>query len=131
MEKLSHIINQQLHDRLWKPVKISREGLEISHLFFTDDLILFGLASENQANVMRECLESFCDLSGEQISFSKCRVFCSNNIGDAKAKKLAELCGSPLTKNMGNYLGIPLIHDCINKGTYNYILEKSQKRLPS
>ena len=45
MEKLSHLINQKLVEGSWKPVKTSRNGPVISHLFFTDDLILFGQAS--------------------------------------------------------------------------------------
>ncbi|KAK2661700.1 hypothetical protein Ddye_000274 [Dipteronia dyeriana] len=79
----------------------------------------------------RKCLDSFCDLSDEQVSFSKSRVFCSNNINDAKDKKLADLRGSLITKKLSNYIGVPLIHGRITKSTYNYILEKSQKRLVS
>ncbi|KAK3185164.1 hypothetical protein Dsin_032450 [Dipteronia sinensis] len=34
MEKLSHIISQKLSEGTWKPVRISRRGPAISHLFF-------------------------------------------------------------------------------------------------
>ena len=44
MEKLSHIIQQKLFDKAWSPIKISKGGPDISHLFFADDLILFGKA---------------------------------------------------------------------------------------
>ncbi|KAK2662565.1 hypothetical protein Ddye_001139 [Dipteronia dyeriana] len=80
---------------------------------------------------MKNCLDTFCDPSGEQISFSKSRVFCSNNISDNKAKVLATKCGSPMTNNLGKYLGVPLIHNRITKATYKDILEKSEKRLVS
>ncbi|KAK3193440.1 hypothetical protein Dsin_024750 [Dipteronia sinensis] len=66
MEKLSHIITQKLLEGVWKPVKVSRGGPDISHLFFADDLIRFGQASLRQAEVMRECLDSFSDLSGQE-----------------------------------------------------------------
>ncbi|KAK3193217.1 hypothetical protein Dsin_024527 [Dipteronia sinensis] len=62
MEKLSHIINQKLAEGAWKTVKVSRRGRGISHLFFTDDLILFGQASVDQVETIRECLDTFCDL---------------------------------------------------------------------
>lgn len=39
--------------------------------------------------------------------------------------------GSPITKNLGNYLGVPLIHGKITKNTYKDIFVKSQKRLAS
>ncbi|KAK2642352.1 hypothetical protein Ddye_024115 [Dipteronia dyeriana] len=129
MEKLSHIIHQKFLDGDWKPVKISINGPRISHLFFTDNLILFGQASLHQAAFMREALDLFCDISGQQISFSKSRVHCSNNISHGLAKALAAVCGSPITQNLGNYLGVPLIHVRVTKGTYNEIIEKTHKRL--
>ncbi|KAK3221018.1 hypothetical protein Dsin_014988 [Dipteronia sinensis] len=63
MEKLSHIINQKRTEGSWKPVKISRKCPAISHMFFADDLILFGQASMQQAQVMKDCLDIFCELS--------------------------------------------------------------------
>ncbi|KAK3204388.1 hypothetical protein Dsin_018434 [Dipteronia sinensis] len=125
-------VKEKLGFMAWKiDLATAYGGPKVSDLFFTDDFILFGHASEHQASITRNCLDSFYDLSGEHVSFSNSRVFCSNNISDAKAKELGDLCGSPITKNLGNYLGVPLIHGRITKNTYNHILEKSQKRLAS
>ncbi|KAK2661945.1 hypothetical protein Ddye_000519 [Dipteronia dyeriana] len=44
---------------------------------------------------------------------------------------LADICGSPITMNLSNYLGVPLIHGRITKNTYKEILLKTQKRLAS
>ena len=96
MDKLSHLINYRLSLGSWKCVKISRGGPEVSHLFFHDDLILFGQATSTQANIMRSCLATFCDLSGQQISFPKSRVFCSSNMRNCDANEIARMCGSPL-----------------------------------
>ena len=65
MENLSHVINQKLIEKSWIPVKISKGGPDIFHLFFVDDLILFGKATLQQAQIMRECLDTFCDISGQ------------------------------------------------------------------
>ncbi|KAK0605740.1 hypothetical protein LWI29_030217 [Acer saccharum] len=131
MEKLSHLIQQKLSVGDWKPIRISRGGPAISHLFFADDLILFGHASVQQANIMKECLDVFCDLSGQQVSFPKSRVHCSKNVTDHISRALAATCGSPITNDLGNYLGVPLIHGRITKGTYAEIVEKTHKRLAS
>ncbi|KAK3222256.1 hypothetical protein Dsin_009281 [Dipteronia sinensis] len=66
MEELSHIIHHKLNEGTWKPIKISRNGPAISHLFFVDDLILFGQASMQQAQVMKDCIDMFYDISGQQ-----------------------------------------------------------------
>ncbi|KAK2665264.1 hypothetical protein Ddye_003838 [Dipteronia dyeriana] len=129
MEKLSHIINQKLSKGNWKTMKVSMGRQTISHLLFAYDLILFGSATNHQAEVMKNFLDKFCDLSGEQISFSKSRVFCFNNISDNKAEVLATKCGYPVTNNLGKYLGVTLIHNRITKATYKGILEKSKKGL--
>ncbi|KAK2662858.1 hypothetical protein Ddye_001432 [Dipteronia dyeriana] len=88
-------------------------------------------ASIQQAQIMRECLDIFCDLLGQQVSFPKSRFFCSSNTTNSCAKKLVDICGSPLTKNSGKYLGVPLIHSRITKDTYKDILEKAQNRMAS
>ncbi|KAK3198861.1 hypothetical protein Dsin_022276 [Dipteronia sinensis] len=110
---------EELNSSRWKCIKVSRGGPSISHLFFADDLILFGDASLTQVGIMKECLDVLCSLSGHQVSFSKSRVFCSNNIIEGVARNIAIACGSPLTKNLGKYMGVPLIHGRITNHTYN------------
>ncbi|KAL5762377.1 hypothetical protein ACOSP7_018641 [Xanthoceras sorbifolium] len=66
IEKLSHIILKSLTEKKWIPVKVSRGGPGISHLFFADDLILFGQATIKQAAIMKRCIDMFCDSSGQQ-----------------------------------------------------------------
>ena len=78
---------------------------------------------------MKECLDVFCNLSGQQVSFNRSRIFCSNNIKERDAKSIANICGSPLTKNLGKYLGVPLIHSRVNAHTYVDVVEKVQQIL--
>ncbi|KAL5746524.1 hypothetical protein ACOSP7_027670 [Xanthoceras sorbifolium] len=125
MEKLSHLILQKIKEGSWKTIKVSREGPEISHLFFADDLILFGNANVNQAAIMKECMDSFCAISGQQISYNKSRVYCSSNVKDSLAKLIYNVCESLGTRDLDKYFGVPLIHGRINNRTYNEICEKN------
>ncbi|XP_048422575.1 uncharacterized protein LOC125469371 [Pyrus x bretschneideri] len=129
MEKLSHIINGCITTKKWKPVKLSSNGPPVSHLFFADDLILFAEASSTQARLLKDCLDIFCAVSSQQVNFDKSCIYCSPNISRSKAIEIANICGSPLTSDLGHYLGVLLLHSRVNKETYGNIVEKVQRRL--
>ncbi|KAK9939901.1 hypothetical protein M0R45_016581 [Rubus argutus] len=131
MEKLSHLIQSAVDNGDWKAVKTSQSGPRISHLFFADDLMLFAEASHNQAYILKDCLDKFCSKSGQSVSFEKSLIFCSPNTGNELATDISNICGSPLTDDLGKYLGMPLIHSRVNKHTYSSILDKAQNRLAS
>lgn len=42
MERLSVLINREVDGNRWKGIKVSRNAPLLTHLFFVDDLILFG-----------------------------------------------------------------------------------------
>jgi len=77
MEKLSHIIADQVDACYWKPMRAGRYGPQISHLVFADDLLLFAEASIEQAHCVLHCLDMFCQASGQQINYQKTQVFFS------------------------------------------------------
>lgn len=47
------------------------------------------------------------------------------------ANQLSNICGSPLTDDLGTYLGVPLLHSRVTRDTYKGIIKKVQLRLAS
>lgn len=78
---------------------------------------------------MKRCLDLFCQISGQQVNFAKSCVFVSKNVPRGFAHSLAGKYGSPLTDNLGKYLGVPVIHDRVSKYTYSKVVERVQDRL--
>lgn len=64
MEVLGQSIVRSVHSGAWKPVAASPRGPGVSHLFFADDLLLYGEASFSQARLMEHVLADFCGISG-------------------------------------------------------------------
>ncbi|KAI5333292.1 hypothetical protein L3X38_023423 [Prunus dulcis] len=78
---------------------------------------------------MKDCLEVFCQASGQAINFDKSVIFCSPNTCKETAQEISNICGSPLTDYLGKYLGMPLLHSRPNKATFNFLLDKVHRRL--
>ncbi|KAI5653776.1 hypothetical protein M9H77_30963 [Catharanthus roseus] len=80
MEVLSYSIHRSVSDNGWKPVKAAQNCRGISHLFFADDLLLYGEASISQAQIMEGVLSVFCSESRQKIYLSKSKLFASKKI---------------------------------------------------
>ncbi|XP_061993910.1 uncharacterized protein LOC133711840 [Rosa rugosa] len=129
MEKLSHLIHSATEVGQWKPIQSSQSGPLVSHLFFADDIILFAEASTTQAKVLKKCMDLFCSLSGQTVNFEKSKIYVSPNVRNNLAKSISRTCGSPLTKDLGKYLGMPLLHSRLTKHTYSEMVDKVHSRL--
>ena len=53
----------------------SRGGVVFSHLFFTDDLILFAKADVKNCLAIKDVLDTFCMFSGQKFSAKSLRCF--------------------------------------------------------
>lgn len=100
-------------------------------MFFADDLILFSEASLEQVEVVNNALNLFCMNSGQKINADKTRVFFSKNVNHIRANQICSELGFQVTTDLGKYLGAPIHHGRVSRITYNFIIEKVQRRLSS
>ncbi|CAL1354334.1 unnamed protein product [Linum trigynum] len=129
MERLSHRIDQAIQDKLWKPLKLSSDGPGLSHLFFADDLVLFAEAGSSQVRIIKQCLDEFCNSSGQKVNFHKSAMFVSANISRRRARALSARMEIPLTVDLGRYLGVMAIHGRVTRGRYQDLILKIQRKL--
>lgn len=108
MEVLGAFIADKCNSNHQNPIKVSQSGLAFSHLFFTDDLVIFVRADRKNCVAIKEVLDSFCSISGQKVSHKKYCVFFSP---DVSSKARAELCAfqaSALLLRQGNTWGFLL-----------------------
>lgn len=98
-----------MEDRAWKLIKVGKTGSLISHLCFADDMLLFIKATTEQVQVVNQCLQTCCVSSGQKVSITKTCIFFTKNVLEAIVAGLSALSGYTKTKNLGMYLGVPLL----------------------
>ncbi|KAG6393957.1 hypothetical protein SASPL_144533 [Salvia splendens] len=128
-DRVTHEIAKSVEARDWKPFKICKNDPLLSHLFFADDLLLFGKADvvtdENIAHVMDE----FCASLGMKVSTTKTTISFSKNVKNASRRNLKELLGVREVESLGKYLGVPLLHRRVDKNTYAGIVDKMKGKI--
>ena len=129
IERLSHGITQAVVEGKWKPIRLAKNGIPLTHLFFADDLRLFAEASLNQAYNIDAVLETYCHSSEAKVNKSKTQIFFSKNITTRDARTIGNALGISVTHDLGCYLGMPLLHSRVTKTTYQSILDKVEMRL--
>lgn len=124
IERLAHAIKEKVDSKEWQPLKVTRYGPSLSHLFFADDLILFARVTREQMKLINKVLDDFCQASRETISREKSVIFCSRSMPSHEARLLSNFSNFVLKKDPGLYLGVPLLHQRVTARTYQRVLEK-------
>ncbi|XP_061346042.1 uncharacterized protein LOC133291745 [Gastrolobium bilobum] len=102
MEKLTHLIMDEVEVKNWQPIRAGKSEPPISHLMFADDIILFAEASLSQLNCIAHFLQKFSKMSGQ------CEV----------VKSIIDVSGFKKVNNLGSYLGSLMRHGRIRKDHY-------------
>lgn len=129
MEKLGQLIHNKVTSKNWKPIKPGRRCRTLSHFFFADDLVLFGEATQQQAEVMWDCLNTFCGFSGQLVSIEKSKMMFSKNTYRSAIALIKSVTDIPCADTLGKYLGIPLNMGRISRLTTIETLEKVRSKL--
>lgn len=102
-----------------RTVKSSRHRPGLNYLFFTDDLLIFSEANEDQLECIKEGLDQFCNCLGQRVNYLKSYMFISPNIPALEAERLSAKMRIPLRKKIEKYLGNIIVQDGKNRERHN------------
>lgn len=128
MEVLSQMIIKDVDEKKWSPIRAAHDGPSLSHMFFTDDLLLFREASFSQARTMEHLLAKFCGFFGQRVSRSKSRVLFSPKTPIYLRNSICSEFNISAISNLGMYLGVPLLHGRPTK-LFNHLVDKANHQL--
>lgn len=129
MERLTHMILDRVHKRIWKGMRAGHKGPLISHMMFADDLVLFAEATPQQVDVILECMHEFGAMSGHKISQEKTYIFFSPNVKQATRRTICTHSGFKQVPDLGQYLGANIAHPKRRKDKYSTVVERIKQRL--
>lgn len=129
IEKLFQMISLAVEHKHWRAIQLSRGGPMISYLAFADDVLLFAEASVEQITLMKNILDLFCRSLGQKVSEEKSRIFFSPNVPDILRQEICSASGFQVTSDIGKYLGVPILHNRVNRHSFQFILDKVDQRL--
>lgn len=105
MERLAISIQDLVTKGVWEPIHISKRGLSLSHLLFTNDMMLFCRAFSDQAKVVVGVLDQFCEASRLRINLAKSIFICSKGVPNPIKGEIMDILGIRCTHRISKYLG--------------------------
>ena len=78
---------------------------------------------------MMDVITKFCAMSGQTVNLKKSRIFTSESIPLHNSQAIRRICGISLTKYLGRYLGVPIIHKLVSEDTDQFIIDKVNQHL--
>lgn len=106
-EVLSLILQKQEAQGNIHGIRVARGAPSVSHLFFTDDSLLFFKATNFEAQEVKKCLMLYCNASGQLVNFDKSNIMFSANTGSEMCNHVAGVFGVRQTNDFSRYLGLP------------------------
>lgn len=82
-----------------------------------------------QVETIRNCLNMFCEASGQKISYSKSKVLFSKNVDSNLANAIASRLQIDRTNDLGKHLGVQSIHGRVTCQTFSELLGRFNGRL--
>lgn len=62
-------------------------------------------------------------------SKNKSMIYFSKDVNKQEARMLSVVVSFSIEEELGNYLGVPLLHNRVNKATYEALVDRVLKRL--
>ena len=128
-EGLSCLIHKAVTERELTGIKVCRDSPTISHLFFTDDLLLCCKASKQEALKIKSILESYGKASGQMVNFDKSAIFYSKNTTEQRKKEVSEGLDNMKEARNGTYLGLPMAIGRSKTQVFGFVKSKINNKL--
>ncbi|KAL9675120.1 hypothetical protein QQ045_003321 [Rhodiola kirilowii] len=110
-------------------VRLARGLQPINHLFFADDCLLFLKADMYCLRKLKQVLETYSKVSGQQVNFQKSEICSSKNIEEVLLYVMGEYMGMAVVEKHSKYLGLPLVVKQNKAEVFRWLEDKVSKKI--
>ncbi|KAL0011885.1 hypothetical protein SO802_006993 [Lithocarpus litseifolius] len=104
-------------------------GPRISHLFFTDDNLIFGRATVKECEEIQRVLQVYEASSGQQLNSNKTSLFFSHNTANGVRETIKTMFGAQVIKPHESYLGLPSLVGRSKRNTFAQLKQRVSNKL--
>lgn len=97
--------------------------MQISHLFFADDVLLFAKANNNTLQTIKDTIQKNFVASGMEINLKKSKLWISPKVDEDRKLCISNFLQINYSSSLGNYIGYPLKAKCTSTD-FNQIINK-------
>ncbi|KAG6421540.1 hypothetical protein SASPL_118096 [Salvia splendens] len=127
-EYLSRALDKLILGQKDMTFKASRRCMEISHLAYADDIIIFTQAAAMPMRRLRACLEKYERVSGQQVSLAKSNFYIAEN-HEHWANLIQAEGGFSRGAFPFLYLGVPIYRGVKRTDMFLFLREKIARRI--
>ncbi|KAM1852865.1 hypothetical protein ACFX14_008903 [Malus domestica] len=128
-EGLSAMLRKREEHGSLHGIRVTPEGMQISHLFFADDAVIFCKATEVEVREILEVLNCYAEASGQIINRAKCSLYFGNQC-PRKQRRLIESCTNFVgNETFGRYLGLSADFGASKKVVFEGVREALEGRI--
>ena len=106
-----------------------RGGVNISHLLFANDNLLFYQTKVKECRELLNILDSYEAASGQAINRGKTTLFFSKNTRTGVKQDIQAMLGAQVFNDCEQYLGLPMVVGKSKVNTFKGVREKIAKRV--
>ncbi|KAL9689689.1 hypothetical protein QQ045_010078 [Rhodiola kirilowii] len=113
MESFSRLLHRHISDGLLQPYFVKTGALQVNHLLYADDLLLFTNGTEQSIENLMHMINRFCTWTGQALNSSKSNIFFPQAMDIEHRQDLLQATGFSEDKFPTTYLGAPLFPGCV------------------
>lgn len=96
---------------------------------YADDLVIYGQATNQEAEVAFECLQQYCDWTGQVINWQKSSIHFSGNTFGTTKRDICRILKMEECNHTGSYLGHHFYKFHSRSAAFQSVMEKMANKL--